>query len=1011
MKLSRICLVFFLSISFISFLDAQQLQTGSIRGVVTDVEGSRLPGVSMSAKGPSLIGSQDVTSGANGSYRILALPPGTYTVTAGLNGFKTVIREGVIVRVGMVVDIDFQLTPSALKEEVVVTAVSPVVDVQSSKITTQVTTEFMQKLPLNRSLSNIIAATPGTIGTVMNGGVENSNAYELDGVNVNDPDMNGRFVTVQFDAMEEAEIVTGGLTAQVGNSSGSFINVVTKSGGNSFHGQAQAFYSNESMTKILLPDYQLRAMGLSKPAAPIYNYDLSAILGGPIIKDKLWFFADAAFDKSAQHSPFVPTVILGKSYDQYPLTNSNVRSFVKLTTQISKSLRFFATGVYTLTNEPYSLWLAGSRNTGESLIARDNVNNLTVTGNLTWLLSSDTYIDFRVAYTATKMPQPYSVAGTENNVHYYDAYTGYNWGSPFRMNEYVHRASEQASIRLSHFRDNFLGGNHEFRAGAEVQTGLSHWAWWRQNPMHWQYYNGNPYYYRGLYGLTGPHPTFGDGYLWFSACGTQKDDTYVEGDELRFGGYIQDSWTIQNRLTINIGLRYDSYHTWVPAETKPPSAGVAKDIGTYYLQPIYGFNPFGQMAIPKFDNLMGWSPLSPRVGLTYDLFGNGKTALKASYSQYVEELPIMYFNLAHPFAPRTLSFYWWDSNNNGVPDAPPVDAYQNTGGSPQQMDPNYYLRTMDKNVKAPTTDEFVFGIAHELAGDFNVSLQYINRTKKNAVGSRYWDPTTGRTWNTYDRASDWWVPFTTTVPAYGNFPEQQVTLYMMSLSAPGVFTQFGTVPEAKRKYQAIDLTFNKRMSHGWMLGGSLVLSRTEGNNSEAHSSVYGYGSAYTQANWFVNAYGRTPADRPVVIKLFGSFEFPLRFIGSFYYTHIDGAPWARTVEVIPPAAWAAANKTNQWSWTVNLEAPGTRRYAATDNVDCRIEKEFGLGNFGKVGFFLDVYNLLGFTYVSVGQNPGGRWFPTDANTQAGTYTADAYYGRITGMNASRTYKVSFRYTF
>jgi hypothetical protein len=1011
MKKAKIFLFSFFIVSFFSFLSGQQLQTGSIKGTVSDPEGTPLPGVAITVKGPSLIGSQTGITSGTGSYRIAALPPGTYVVTAELNGFSILKREGVIVRVGMVVEINIQLAPSPLKEEVIVAAPSPVVDMQSSKIATLVSSEIMENLPLNRNLSNIIATTPGTIGTVMHGGVENSNAYEIDGVNVNDPDMYGRFVTVQFDAMEEAEIQSGGLPAQVGNTSGSFINVVTKSGGNNFHGQVQAYYSNESMTKILFPDYQLKAMGMGKPSAPIYSYDFSGILGGPIIKDKLWFFADVAADKSKVHSPFIPTVILGESYDQYPLTDSNVRSFLKLTTQISKSLRFFVMGVFSENNQPYSLWLAGSRNTAESLIAREHVRNLTFSGNLTWLLSSNTFVDFRAGLTDLKMPQPYSVPGTENNPHYYDAYTGYNWGSPFRMNEYVHRGSKQASIRLTHFQDNVLGGNHEFRAGVEIQTGLSHWAWWRQNPMHWQYYNGNPYYYRGLYGLTGPDPVFGDGYLWFAVCGPQKDDTYAEGDEIRFGSFIQDSWTIKNRLTINLGLRFDSYHTWIPEETKAAATGIAEAIGAYYLEPVYGFNPFGQLTLPKISNMMGWSPLSPRVGLVYDLFGNGKTALKASYSRYAEELPIMYFNLAHPFAPRTLGFYWWDLNSNGVPDAPPIDAFENTGGSPQQMNPSYYQKTIAKDIKPPSYDEFTVSIAHELVRDFNVSLQYIYRKKKNIVDTVLWDPTSGKTWNTYERAAEWWIPFTTIVPAYGDFPEQKVTMYMMSLDAPSWFTQFANVPEARRKYQALELALTKRFSKGWMLGGSVVLSKTEGDNSEAHGAVYGYGGAYDQANWFVNAYGRTPADRPLVIKLYGSFELPLRFIASFYYTHFDGAPWARTVTVFPPSPWAATNNTNLWSWTVNVETPGARRYPATDNVDFRIEKEFDFAKYGKVGFFLDVYNLLGSTYVSIAQNPGGSWFPSDENTDAGRYVPDAYYGRITGVNASRTYKLSVRYTF
>jgi hypothetical protein len=1011
MKISRTFLTTFLCLMMISILNAQSLQTGSIRGTVTDPEGEPLPGVKITVTGPSLIGSESDTTSARGVFRIPTLPPGTYVIVAEIDGFQPIKREGVIVRVGMTVTISISMTPSELKEAVTVVAPSPTVDVQSSKLATTISTEVIERLPLNRSLSEIIATTPGTVGTAMHGGFENTNAYELDGLNVNDPAMHGRFVTVQYDAMEEVEIITGGLPAQVGISSGSFVNVVTKSGGNDFHGQVQAYYSNEDMTTILFPDYQLEAMGVGKPEAPIYSYDISAALGGPIIKDKLWFFADFNTDKSETHSPFIPTTIFGKSYEQYPLTDSNIGGFLKLTTQISENLRFFALGIFQRNDQPYSLWLRGPRNTGESLIARTPIK-WTVTGNLSWLISANTFIDFRVGLVDLDMNQPYSEwDSTKDNPHYYDAYTGYNWGSPFRMGEYIWRNTKQASVRLTHFQDDFLGGDHELMGGVEYQSGVDYWGWWRPNPMHWRYYNGSPWYYRGVYGLDGPHPDFGDGFLWFAVCGPNEGETFVEGWYSRFSAYLQDSWTIKNRLTLNLGLRFDTYNSWIPAATKPAAAGIVEAIGATYLEPVYGFNPFGQLELPEWSDIMGWSPLSPRIGLTYDPFGDGKTAIKASYSQYAEAMPVMYFLTVHPFRPRELQFYWWDLNNNGIPDAPPTDSYESTGPSPIEMDESYFKKRLGENIKAPITDEFVFSINHELWRDVKVGVQYIWRKKENLVDTVMWDPGSDRYWYTHELAPDWWIPFTTRVPEYGPYPEQEVTLYMMSLDAPPWFTQFSNVPEARIDYQALEITFDKRMSNGWMLGGSVVFSKTEGDNTGRHGDVWGYSGAYDHANWWVNRYGRHYYDRPLIIKLYGSFDLPLGIMASFYYEHSSGTPFARTVEVFPPAGWAAAHNTNLWSWTVNVETPGDRRNPALDNVDFRIEKEFGLGKYGRIGFFLDVYNLLGNTYVSIAQNPAGRWFPVDANTNVGTYNPDPWYGNITGISASRTYKISVRYTF
>jgi hypothetical protein len=146
-----------------------------------------------------------------------------------------------------------------------------------------------------------------------------------------------------------------------------------------------------------------------------------------------------------------------------------------------------------------------------------------------------------------------------------------------------------------------------------------------------------------------------------------------------------------------------------------------------------------------------------------------------------------------------------------------------------------------------------------------------------------------------------------------------------------------------------------------------------------------------------------------LIKLFGTFTLPYRFLVSFFYRHEDGAPWNRTVTVVPPAAWAAANNAETLSYGINVEVPGTRRGTGSDIVDLRLEKEFSLGRYGRVGMFMDVFNLMGYTQMNITMNPGGTWKPADVNTPAGTYTP-AWTG-ITGHTGTRVFKFSVRYTF
>jgi hypothetical protein len=219
-------------------------QTGVIKGVVSEMTGAPLPGVNVTAESPALMRPVVSVTDEAGAYRLVNLQPGTYTITASLQGFKTVKQPGIIVQVGQTYAINLQTEAGALSEEITVTAAAPIIDIQSNKSGTVLTTELIQNLPLGRTMVGIWKTVPGAAGTIdtysgsVNGSFWNTTAYQIDGVSNNDPTHGGMLVKPQYDSMEEMEITTGGLTAQVGNSGGSFVNVVTKSGGNVFNGQA-----------------------------------------------------------------------------------------------------------------------------------------------------------------------------------------------------------------------------------------------------------------------------------------------------------------------------------------------------------------------------------------------------------------------------------------------------------------------------------------------------------------------------------------------------------------------------------------------------------------------------------------------------------------------------------------------------------------------------------------------------------------------------------------------------
>jgi len=991
-------LVFLLSFSV---LQAQiTRQTGMVRGVVKDSNGVPLPGVAITLSGPSMMGKATDVSREDGTFRFPAVPPGSYTLTAELPGFKSVTMTEVIVRVGLTVTLDLKMEPSPIEEQVTVVAKAPEIDVQKTKVTTAVTSEQISRLPLNRSLTSVLSLVPATVGTLstysgsVHGTDWNGVTYEVDGINANCPTTGGAFGTPQFDAIEEIEVVTGALPAQVGTTGGAFVNIVTKSGGNTFSGQAQVYYTNDDLVQVLFPDEQLKSMKIGKPSFSLYNVDTSAMLGGPIIKDRLWFFTDFAFTKSSRWSPFRPTTILGTYYDQYKTPNQNIRGNIKLTTEFSKKLRFYT---YFSVSQGKSMYEAWSNKTEDSTF-NSKTTQYVGTANLTWIPTADSFIDFRV--NLNHLDFPITARNGSDHIGYQDGYTGYIWGGIQSWESFMTRHTSQVSARGTHFQDNFLGGDHEMGAGIEFQYGFDRYAYARQQPMEWFYWDGNPYYWRGRYGTTGP-TQFGDGLLSFTNCGATSDDSLKDLYEYRIGGYLQDNWTIKNRLTLNLGLRIDYYNGWGGKARTTGTTGLAYEIGETLVDQV-GFNPFGPFEVPEIKDVLSFTSISPRIGLSYDIFGNGKTALKLSYARYSEQVPVMWFSEVSPAVMGQYQFNWWDDNGNGQPDSPGIDHYQYRWslGDFKRPDPDYLRKMVDPDLHAPVHNEFIAGIEHQLFKDFAVKLTYVHKKKTDVFGWGKYDLATEQYWYTLEQAPEWYVPFTTTVPAYGVFPEQTVTVYFMSADSPYetmvyIKTNF---PEAYTKYDGLELSFDKRFTNGWSLGGSATFSKT---------TTFTLGDS---PNDFVNTPGRDGYDVPFIFKLYGTFDLPYGFVASFFLNYRVGYPWGRSVSIVPPDDWAEDNNIVPWSVWVMLEPNGTRRQQDYINLDFHLEKEFKLP-FGTLGAFVDVYNLFGNRYVNYGLNPISEWFPVAEGTNQGTYTVDYDYGRVTGIDATRTFKFSIRYKF
>jgi len=274
----------------LSFIFAQRT-TGMIEGVITDEEETPLPGATVTLKGPN-IATRTITANMNGMYRFGAVPPGEYTVSASLPGFKKFSEERVIVRLEATNTVNIILEVGAIEEEITVIGESPVVDLTSSRLTTNVKKEYFDSLPKGRTYQDMVYMAPSVqqdrwgIGVAGATGAEN--LYIIDGINTTDVEDGVVGTDLAYEFIEEVQTKTGGYEAEFAGALGGVVNVITKSGGNELHGGMVFNYQNDALYGE--PKIGVRGEGAIDEFS---YYDFGLNISGPIVKDSVWFFLGA----------------------------------------------------------------------------------------------------------------------------------------------------------------------------------------------------------------------------------------------------------------------------------------------------------------------------------------------------------------------------------------------------------------------------------------------------------------------------------------------------------------------------------------------------------------------------------------------------------------------------------------------------------------------------------------------------------------------------------------------
>ena len=1001
-----------------------QEQTGSIKGKITDKEGNPILDAFIYVSSPAMLGIRTYLSSKTGAIRFPGLPPGIYKIMAEKPEFKTVIIEDIIVRVGKTINLDITMEATPIEEEIRSIIPTPALDEESTKTSVNIDKDLLNNIPFARNLHEIINSAAGVTQdyvpyqktSSVHGSTVRANIYTLDGVIMNDPSGMHLLTNISFDIIDEVELETAAHPAQVRFTEGGYINIVAKSGGNRFRGDINLYYTDEKFAGTLRSFEEISETGASPPPLDRYLADFSFSLGGSLLEDRLWFFTNARFSSLSQTTTFIPwTDPQGNSHQRFSWHGNEKMGFFKLTSQFIPELK--VTGMFSYYDRNRSVFESPvSWNLPEEATRILGLEkNFTASGSLNYIFDQNTFGDIKAGYTHHSLPLRLDEKWRDNP-QYFNEGTGHFWGSA-GFNESQMKERFQIGGYLTRLQDSFLG-DHEFKVGAEYEYASGKWTTWKTDNLTQHYFYGNPYYFDPNYFGQAISPVTGNpvdkGKISFSITG--KLERGLSKNELtRLSLYAQDSISFGRRLTLFLGLRFDRSSTKLLLSEKGECGNpVSLKIGEELIEPLYGANPYGATIVPEWRNIMVWNALSPRFGLSFDILGNGKYVFKASFSRYTEYLMLDYLRPLNPFyALRSHQFYWFDENMDGVVDVD--DTYTLYPEDLRSYSEEDYKKRVAPDTKSPYTDEFTIGLHQELFKDFSIRINYIYKTKRNIIENVLYDPDSDKDWYTIDRDTQgWWIPFETIVPEVDGFPDTQVSAYYRSANTPVLFYQLKNVPELNRKYQALEIAFKKRMLNNLQLYGSLVISKATGNIGLNYDASSGFSRAADNPNSLLVNLPEDSSldfDRPLALKLIGTYKLPYDFFASFYYTYLSGTPLTRSVTIIPPLSWVQGNNAYDEPATVLLEKPGTRRAEPYSNLDLRIEKEFRFGDSGRISMYVDILNAFGKRYSFISKNDGGFWFPDAENTTQGTRVLSENYKKITSLSGTRVLRIGLNLRF
>lgn len=991
-----------------------------IRGRIVGPQGAPVPGAYLYLSSPQVLGLHNYHTSGSGRYNISGLMPGTYSLMVEAPGFKTVTVEGIALSSGKTVTVDVRMEPTEIEEEPASARPGPPLDRDSARAGVVIGKDLLSRLPLGRDFSAVLGLVPGLAFDIdsidlpasLQGAPSFANFLVQDGVPVTHPVDASTMGRINIELIDEVVIESAGHSAEAGPPQIATINVVHRPGAGSTDLGLYYGVSGKGLVDPLWSEAEIAEMPDAAPTSLRREHDLSLSLGGPVLEDMAWFFGNVRFRNQGRRAPFrYWTDPLGVRHFVYDYSARDLSGLFRLSMSVLGKYKGVLEFGFSGLREPvYGPDIAPLR-PESSTRELEGDRAFRIRGAGSYAVNQMMRIDLSLGYVKGTTSLALNDAGAAK-AQYFDVISQRSWGSG-TLNDSDTGSRTIVSGAITRFEDDLLGMQHEIAAGGEYETGYVASSTWKVDNLLHYYADGSPY----TFGRT-TSPSSGEDVGWglvgFYIAPGQEGALGLRREIKRIGGFFQDTMKLFGRLSLTAGLRFDRSDTLFGSVAKGSSGNSASVMaGNSLIDPLMGYNPYAAMALPAWDKTIVWNSFSPRFGLVLDLLGRGTTLLKASWASLPEYLALGYCEDLLPIDPRAShGFIWFDEDGDGRVDT--SDSYSLLPFDFRVYKSEFYRQAVDPDLTAPKITEWSIGLEQSLARDFTLSARYVNRRHTNVVGNVLYDPSTQVRWMRLEESPEgWWVPFETVVPGSEGHPDFPVTLYLPSTTAPDFFKRIENVPELEAEYRSLEFTVHKRMSHNWQLFGSLVWNRATGTTSLASRWSAGYSTVILNPNSFVNvsAADRLLQDRPLVARLAGTVRFRGNVYASFLLKAQSGAPWGRTVTVIPPADWAAENGAKALPVTINLESPGANRYGSWKNLDIRLEKEFATSGRGRFGISVDVFNLLGDKYRILDLNDGGTWRPDAEGASAGTRVLSGTYNTYWPRWGERVFRINFNLGF